>query len=117
MPDWEGEDLVNGGNAVKVADSPPPKRARKKEPEPVKQPEPVEEPEAEVQAETETEPEVEGEAEVEDKTEAEAGEAGPPRPAASKQEWIDWAVSQGAEWITATNSTKQQLMEQYGQRP
>ena len=53
--------------------------------------------------------------------EAEAGvesqdTAGPPKPAATKQEWINWAVSQGAEWIAATNSTKQQLMEQYGQR-
>jgi len=42
---------------------------------------------------------------------------GPPRPAAPKQDWVDWAVAQGAEWITATNSTKQLLMEQYGQRP
>lgn len=112
VPDWEGEDLVSGGNAIKVADSWP------DEPEPkfatggVVVPEP--EPETEPVTETPEESEL-----GEPPGETPGGNpSDPPKPAASKQEWIDYAVNQrGAEWIEATNSTKQQLMEQYGQRP
>lgn len=40
-----------------------------------------------------------------------------PRPAAPKGDWVDWAVSQGASEDEANASTKQHLMEQYGDRP
>lgn len=108
VPDWEGEDLVNGGNAIKVSDSPEVQEDPEVPLEDLKEAA-VEYAEAEAEAEAET-PEPEPEVEVK-------AEGGPPRPAASKQEWIDYAVSQGAEWIAATNATKQQLMETYGQRP
>jgi len=107
VPDWEGEDLVFGGNAIKVSDSPEPKEDPDAPLEDLKVAA-VEYAESEAHAEPDPEPEPE--------TEVKA-EGGPPKPAASKQEWIDYAVNQGAEWIAATNSTKQQLMEQYGQRP
>lgn len=44
------------------------------------------------------------------------GETSPP-PSASKQDWILYAVRQGADDDTVGNMTKQQLMEQYGARP
>jgi len=98
VPDWEGEDLVKGGNAVMVvgADTEP-VSVLEPEPVPVPEPEPVE-------AETEVEPEP-------------VSAGGPPRPAAPKAEWIEWAIQQGADQIAAENATKQQLMEIYGQRP
>ena len=107
-PDWEGKDLIGAGLAIE-ADAMDP------EPEPESPLEDlksaaVEYADSEAEAEQpEAEPEAEAGVELQDT-------AGPPKPAATKQEWIDWAVSQGAEWIAATNSTKQQLMEQYGQR-
>jgi len=41
---------------------------------------------------------------------------GPPRPAASKADWAQWARQNGAseEWIGS--ATKQEMMEQYGAR-
>jgi hypothetical protein len=44
-------------------------------------------------------------------------EEGPPRPAATKAEWAEWSLKNGAqqEWVDA--ATKQQMMEQYGARP
>jgi len=41
---------------------------------------------------------------------------GPPRPAASKAEWAQWARQKGAsdEWVAS--ATKQEMMEQYGAR-
>ncbi len=112
VPDWEGEDLVNGGNAIKVSDS-----AEQQE-DPAAPLEDLKEAAVEyAESEAVTEPEPEPEAEVDPLADPVVTEGGPPKPAASKQEWIDYAVSQGAEWIAATNSTKQQLMETYGQRP
>lgn len=112
VPDWEGEDLVFGGNAIKVSDSAE---------ETVEEQAPLEELKSAAveyaESETETPADPEPEAEADPLADPVKVEGGPPRPAASKQEWIDYAVNQGAEWITATNSTKQQLMEQYGQRP
>lgn len=110
VPDWEGEDLVNGGNAYKVSDSlveeenpeaplDDLKAAAVDYAESVPEPEPAPEPDNEVPVGVQ--PEV----------------PGPPRPAASKQDWIEWALSQGADQIAAMNATKQQLMELYGQRP
>jgi len=119
VPDWEGEDLVNGGNAIKVADS---AEAETDAPLEDLKSAAVEYAESETasEPEPETEPEPEAEAEADDEDEDDDGGEvgdGPPKPAAPKQDWVDWAVHQGAEWVTATNSTKQQLMEQYGQRP
>jgi len=102
----EGQDLIDAGLAIKASED-----YTEPETEPGPGPDPVPEPEPEPEPETEAEDDDEDEAEPEQET------GGPPKPAASKQEWIDYAVSQGAEWVTATNSTKQQLMEQYGQRP
>ena len=94
VPDWEGEDLVRGGNAVMVIGSDEEKQAKAVAAEPAEPAEPAED--------------------SEDSGPQEDGQ--PPRPAASKQEWIDWAVSQGANDVDAMNATKQQLMETYGQR-
>ncbi len=102
VPDDEGQELIKLGLAVPAGHAPKPK------PEPPPAPK--------VEAKVQPEPEV-GDDEDEDDSGPPRVPGGPPRPAASKQEWIDWAVSQGAEWIFATNSTKQQLMETYGQRP
>ena len=113
VPDWEGEDLVNGGNAVKVADSP---GAGVDTPLEDLKEAAVEYAEAET-PEPEPEPEAEADVEADPLADPVKTEGDPPRPAASKQEWIDYAVNQGADWIAANNSTKQQLMEQYGQRP
>jgi hypothetical protein len=49
--------------------------------------------------------------------EPEAQDADAPKPAAPKADWVEWAVSQGADEEEANASTKQQLMEQYGARP
>ena len=47
----------------------------------------------------------------------EPAEAEAPRPAAAKADWVEWAVSQGADEEEANAYTKQQLMERYGGRP
>lgn len=112
VPDWEGEDLVNGGNAIKVADSPGPVPAQVQVqiqvPEPVPEPEPAPEPVEVADREPVPDMKLEPEPEV---------PGGPPRPAAPKAEWVEWALQQGADQIDANNATKQQLMELYGQRP
>jgi len=112
VPDWEGEDLVFGGNAIKVADSAVEQDDADSPLEDLKEAA-VEYAEAEAETSSEPVPEPEADADGDGGDE----EEGPPKPSASKQDWIDYAVNQGAEWITATNSTKQQLMEKYGQRP
>jgi hypothetical protein len=43
-------------------------------------------------------------------------EAGPPAPSAYKQDWIDYAVSQGADPEQANAMTKVDLMSRYGGR-
>ena len=47
---------------------------------------------------------------------ADSGEGGPKRPAknASKEDWVAWAVSQGAERDEADKSTKDDLVKAYG---
>lgn len=49
-----------------------------------------------------------------DRGRAEAGEASAPAKAASKAEWVDYAVSQGADREEAESQTKAGLVEQYG---
>ena len=104
VSDAEGQDLINAGLAVDTGETKPDDPEPEPEPEPDPEPDPEPEP---------VKDEPVDEAEPEQGQEA----GGPPKPAASKQDWIDYAVSQGAKWVTATNATKQQLMEQYGQRP
>jgi hypothetical protein len=119
VPDDEGQDLINAGLAIKASEEytepktePGPGPETVTEPEPEEAAEPLEDLKSAAVDYAESEQD-----EPADENEPEQATDGPPKPAASKQEWIDWAVSQGAEWVTATNSTKQQLMEQYGQRP
>ncbi len=102
VPDWEGRDLVAGGNAIFVADSWP----AAPEPEPVLVPEP----ESELVTEPESAPEPEEEP-------VQESPGGPPRPAAPKADWVDWAMANGVGEDEANGMTKQQLMELYGQRP
>ena len=108
VPDWEGRDLVDGGNAVMVSEKPTPAYVPPPDlppsPEPQQWPpfepgrlagpaQPVPEPEPVLQA------------------------AEPPRPASPKAEWVAWAVRNGVSDEEASQLTKQQLMEAYGQRP
>ncbi len=111
LPDDEGQDLIGAGLAVE-ADS----LDAEPEPEPVSEPEEPVAPLEDLKSAAVGYADSEAQA-TEQETAQETETGGPPKPAASKQDWIDYAVSQGAEWIAATNSTKQQLMEDYGQRP
>jgi hypothetical protein len=96
----EGADLIRGGLAVWVSDSDDP-------PAYVPPQVPVSEP-----ANTGA-----GPVDTEEEEPEPAPADGPPRPAAPKQDWVDHAVTQGADPDEAAGSTKQQLMETYGQRP
>ena len=104
VPDWEGRDLVAGGNAIFVADSWPA----------APEPEPVSEPLPHLHELPESEPESVSEPEEEPVQESPGG---PPRPAAPKADWVDWAMANGVGEDEANGMTKQQLMELYGQRP
>jgi hypothetical protein len=113
VPDWEGRDLVDGGNAVMVSDKPtadyvpPPDVTPSAEP----QPWPPYEPgrlAGPVPAAPDPEPDgvVEGTSSLE-----------PPKAVQPKGDWVAWAVAQGAvSEEEASGLTKQQLMEAYGQR-
>lgn len=116
VPDWEGRDLVAGGNAVMVSDKP---TAAYETPPDVKPgPEPQQWPPYEpgrfagpVQPEPEPEPEPEVERFTEGRSSLE-----PPKAAQPKSDWVDWAVAHGVSEEEANALTKQQLMEAYGQR-
>lgn len=113
VPDWEGHDLVQGGNAVVVSEketpayTPPPEVPPGPEPQPwppyepgrlagpAAAPEPAPEPAAEPVLGVAPEP---------------------PRPGQPKADWVSWAVSNGVSEEEASQLTKQQLMEAYGQR-
>jgi hypothetical protein len=92
VPEWEAQDLFLAQLARPWPGGDEPETAAPvPEPEPAPVPEPAAGPEAEGQ-----------------------GEA--PRPAAPKQDWVDWAVAHGAGEDEANAATKQQLMEAYGER-
>lgn len=54
------------------------------------------------------------EAEPEPTPELEPAEVEPPKHYAAKPDWVDYAVSQGADRDEAENSTKDELIELYG---
>jgi hypothetical protein len=121
VPDWEGQDLVDGGNAVLVSDKPTPAYETppdvKPSPEPQQQWPPFEPgrlagPAPAPAPAPEPEDEPDDEAEQAGGSADEAPKAGQP-----KSDWVDWAVAQGGiSEEEASGLTKQQLMEAYGQR-
>lgn len=115
VPDWEGQDLVDGGNAIFVRDSP----SAKDEKDPEAPLEDLKVAAVDYADSEASDGDADDDDDADDEPETDGGQqaGGPPKPSSTKQEWVDYAVSQGAEWIDASNSTKQQLMERYGQRP
>lgn len=145
LADWEGRDLIRGGMAVIAQERPAPVRAYEDEPVPpagtsavirpedstVHEPAPSEPPvhrglgapQPELSAELSsqvTPPPVSppaqpaGIIETIAPGDAQSGEA--PVPAAPKQAWIDWAITQGATEDGANGMTKADLMSRYGGR-
>lgn len=115
VSDDEGRELISIGLAVEVPGGEVPVEAE--EPDaPLEDLKTAAVEYADSEAET-SDPDTDEDAEAEPDSGDGQQAGGAPKPAAPKQDWVDWAVAQGAEWVTATNSTKQQLMEQYGQRP
>ena len=146
VPDWEGADLIAGGNAVPAGGAPrasaepeapaapastepgagaaaPPDEGTRQLPgqplEPAPAPEPEPEPEPILPPPPERDPEPEPEPVV--PPSAEPGLPPeppplPPQPADLKQAWIDWAVTQGADPDKAAAMTKADLMSRYGGR-
>ena len=87
VPDWEGEGLVKWHHAIQLADSPePPVDTFVDEPSP------------------------------EPSRESPQWSGDPPKPASPKQDWIEWAISEGADPEQAANMTKVDLMSRYGSR-
>ena len=111
VPDWEGHDLVDGGNAVMVSDkhtepyTPPPETPPAPEPQQWPPYEPGR---------------LAGPAPAAEAPEEEHGTAQeptePPKAGQPKSDWVDWAVANGVSEEEASALTKQQLMEAYGQR-
>lgn len=140
VPEWEFRDLLRGGHAdphgreadeAWAAMRELPERGRPSKIDPPEPAEPAGGGEAEAAGEEMTEPVPEplvagavaaegkaGEADQQDSAGA-AEPAEPPRvpgPAAVKQEWIDYAISQGADPDKAAAMTKADLMSRYGGR-
>ena len=129
VPDWEGADLIAGGNAIPAGAAPrasaepeavaapastepgagaaaPPDEGTQQLPGQPPEPEPVLPPPPDRDPEPEPEPALPPEA---------AGPE-PPQPSDLKQAWIDWAVTQGADPEQAAAMTKADLMSRYGGR-
>jgi hypothetical protein len=130
VPAWEGQDLIRANHAVflrwveEAVPDPVPAVPVVSEPaqtaagpltEPVivPDPEPVIVPEPEPEPVIVPEPEPEPSRSVSD-VPPEPAEA--PAPSDPKQDWIDYAVSQGADAAEAARQTKADLMSRYGGR-
>lgn len=122
VPDAEGEDLVRGGLARRVEHREVPPSPRQPEPEPVTvyAPEPGDPGTPEAAPVPEPSPAAAGPAPAQEVPAPEpdkgADEIPVPKPADSKQAWIDYAVSQGTSPEQANDLTKAQLMQVYGGR-
>lgn len=113
VPDWEGHDLVDGGNAVMVSEKETPEYVPPPDLPPAPEPQqwPPYEP-GRLAGPSQPEPAEVTPADVVPDVIAE-----PPRPGSPKADWVAWAVENGISDEEASQLTKQQLMEAYGQRP
>lgn len=102
VADWEGEHLVKGGMARPAR---PPAKAPDKEPEKPAAPEPV--PPAPVSQPSGT---------AAGPVPVNPAAGPPPPPNASKDTWVDYAVSQGMDGDAASRATKAELQSRFGSR-
>lgn len=122
VPDWEADDLILGQNAVPCGqddDEPAVPEPVVSDPRPPSQIEAeaaaVREPELPAKAGVRAEATVQA-GDKDDNDDNEAGVAEAPGPGDSKQAWIDYAVTQGADVHQAGSMTKADLMSRYGGR-
>lgn len=112
VADWEGEHLIRGGCAREVAAPAPPPAPVPPAPEPPAAPEPAPAPSFASEPAPAPEPEAAPEPAPEP-----AGDSAPaPAPNAPKQAWVDYAISQGLDWDTASRMTKADLQSRFGPR-
>jgi hypothetical protein len=139
VPDWEGRDLIRGGNAVPAnnaarrayedlewgTENPEPAGTQQlpgTPPATTAAPDPAPEPAApEDSANSHASPAADVPGAGPDQAQEPAPASGPspaevPGPSAPKQAWIDYAIAQGAAEGTASAMTKADLMSKYGGR-
>jgi hypothetical protein len=107
VPDWEGEGLVRSNSAVKIRELPDDRPVYVTPPAPVSLP-----------SETAAGP-VLPEPSPEDASPGPAAPGGdpePPKPSDPKQDWMDYAVTQGMTEDEAGAQTKADLMSRFGGR-